>query len=131
MVFNVLCGNTDDHARNHAAYWNGRDLSLAPAYDICPQARTGGEATQAMLITGNDRQSRIAVCLKAAPSFLLSSDEASALAAHQIKLITTKWESICDEAKLTTVDRQFFWRRQFFNPFAFEGAPSNLAQLLV
>jgi serine/threonine-protein kinase HipA len=28
MVFNVLCGNTDDHARNHAAFWNGSDLSL-------------------------------------------------------------------------------------------------------
>jgi serine/threonine-protein kinase HipA len=130
MVFNVLCGNTDDHARNHAAYWNGRDLSLTPAYDICPQARTGGEATQAMLITGNDRQSQIAVCLKAAPAFLLSSDEALTLAAHQIKLIRAKWESVCDEAKLTAVDRNFFWKRQFFNPFAFEGAPPNLTRLL-
>jgi serine/threonine-protein kinase HipA len=130
MVFNVLCGNTDDHARNHAAYWNGRDLSLTPAYDICPQARTGGEATQAMLITGNDRQSQIAVCLKAAPLFLLSADEACALAAHQIELISAKWQSVCDEAKLTAVDRNFFWRRQFFNPFAFEGAPPDLTRLL-
>jgi serine/threonine-protein kinase HipA len=130
MVFNVLCGNTDDHARNHAAYWNGRDLSLTPAYDICPQARTGGEASQAMLITGNDRRSQIMVCLKAASAFLLSADEALALTAHQIKLITAKWRSVCDEAKLTAVDRNFFWRRQFFNPFAFEGAPPNLARLL-
>ena len=22
-VFNILCGNTDDHARNHAAFWDG------------------------------------------------------------------------------------------------------------
>jgi serine/threonine-protein kinase HipA len=130
MVFNVLCGNTDDHARNHAAYWNGRDLSLTPAYDICPQARTGGEATQAMLITGNDRRSQIAVCLKAAPAFLLSADEALTLAARQIKLITAKWESVCDEAKLAAVDRNFLWRRQFFNPFAFEGAPPTLTRLL-
>jgi serine/threonine-protein kinase HipA len=129
MVFNILCGNTDDHARNHAAFWNGRDLSLTPAYDICPQARTGGEATQAMLITGNDRHSQIAVCLKAAPTFLLSADEAVTLAARQIKLIRAKWESVCDEAKLTVVDRNFFWRRQFFNPFAFEGAPPNLTRL--
>ena len=43
MLFNILCGNTDDHARNHAAFWNGKDLSLTPAYDICPQNRTGGE----------------------------------------------------------------------------------------
>ena len=37
IVFNILVGNTDDHARNHAAFWNGESLSLTPAYDICPQ----------------------------------------------------------------------------------------------
>src|SRR5690606_20000377 len=59
IVFNVLCGNTDDHARNHAAFWNGHQLSLTPAYDICPQARTGNEASQAMLIAGEKRLSKI------------------------------------------------------------------------
>lgn len=39
IVFNVIVGNTDDHARNHAAIWDGRQLKLAPAFDICPQAR--------------------------------------------------------------------------------------------
>ena len=33
IVFNILSGNTDDHARNHAAFWNGNQLSLTPAYD--------------------------------------------------------------------------------------------------
>ncbi|VAX02784.1 HIPA PROTEIN, partial [hydrothermal vent metagenome] len=28
LVFNILCGNTDDHARNHAAFWDGEMLSL-------------------------------------------------------------------------------------------------------
>lgn len=27
LVFNILCGNTDDHARNHAAFWIARCLS--------------------------------------------------------------------------------------------------------
>ena len=49
-MFNILCGNTDDHARNHAAFWDGKKLELTPAYDICPQARAGGMASQAMLI---------------------------------------------------------------------------------
>ena len=48
VVFNILCSNTDDHARNHAAFWDGQALELTPAYDICPQPRTGGEASQAM-----------------------------------------------------------------------------------
>ncbi len=32
LAFNVLCGNTDDHARNHAAFWDGYSLRLTPAY---------------------------------------------------------------------------------------------------
>lgn len=36
LVFNILVGNTDDHARNHAAFWDGRMLELTPAYDILP-----------------------------------------------------------------------------------------------
>jgi serine/threonine-protein kinase HipA len=130
MLFNVLCGNTDDHARNHAAYWDGRRLTLTPAYDICPQARAGNEAGQAMLITGNERLSRIGLCLKAAPSFLLSDNDALALAEHQIKVVRDEWSRICAEAGLTEIDRKLLWRRQFLNPFAFEGAPPQLAGLL-
>lgn len=130
MLFNVLCGNTDDHARNHAAFWDGRDLKLTPAYDICPQARAGGEAGQAMLITGDERLSQIAVCLKAAPAFLLGQDDALAIARHQITVVRDRWAPLCAQAGLTEVDRNLMWRRQFLNPFAFEGAPAELARLL-
>lgn len=130
MLFNILCGNTDDHARNHAAYWDGKQLSLTPAYDICPQGRSGGEADQAMLMTGNERLSQTAVWLKAAPSFLLTAHEAAALARQQIIAIRDHWTPICAEAKLTEVDRKYLWRRQFLNPFAFEGAPPELAALM-
>jgi len=130
MLFNVLCGNTDDHARNHAAFWNGRNLTLTPAYDICPQARSGGEATQAMLITGDERMSRIAVCFKAAPAFLVPAADALAIARHQISVIRDRWPALCTEADLSEVDRNFFWRREFLNPFAFEEAPAELAALV-
>lgn len=36
IVFNIAVGNIDDHARNHAAFWDGHELELTPAYDICP-----------------------------------------------------------------------------------------------
>ncbi|APO66178.1 HipA-like protein [Rhizobium gallicum] len=130
LVFNILCGNTDDHARNHAAFWNGKGLSLTPAYDICPQARTGREAGQAMLITGDKRLSQIAVGLEAAPAFLLSEGEATAIAAGQITVIRDRWDTVCEEAGLSQVDKQLFWRRQFLNPFAFEGAPAALKALV-
>ena len=35
FVFNVAIGNNDDHARNHAAFWDGHALELTPAYDLC------------------------------------------------------------------------------------------------
>ena len=130
LVFNVLCGNTDDHARNHAAFWDGRHLRLTPAYDICPQQRAGNEATQAMLVIGDNRFSRISVCLEAAPAFLLPADAAVAIVAHQVTVIRNQWKQVCDEASLSTVDRRLFWRRQFLNPFAFERAPPNISALL-
>lgn len=126
LLFNILCGNTDDHARNHSAYWNGKELTLTPAYDICPQGRSGGEASQAMLIVGDRRESRVATCLNAAPQFLLSNDQALAIAQHQVKTIRNRWDAVCSEAKLSEVDRNFLWRRQFLNPFALEGAPPEL-----
>lgn len=130
IAFNILCGNTDDHARNHAAFWNAKDLSLTPAYDICPQARTGGEATQAMLITGGRRMSQISVCLEAAPLFLLGLDEATGLIAGQIKAIKRFWKEVCDTAALSEVDRNLLWGRQFLNAFAFIDAPEALVKLV-
>jgi len=47
-------------------------LTLTPAYDICPQRRKGGEATQGMKIIGEDRRSRIQTLLDAACRFGIS-----------------------------------------------------------
>ena len=127
LVFNVLCGNTDDHARNHAAFWDGRELTLTPAYDICPQPRTGNEASQAMLIHGRERLSRLDVCLAAAPNFLLSREAATEIARRQVELIRRHWDEVCDEARLTEADRRFFWGRQFLNPYAFYGVAEELS----
>lgn len=126
VVFNILCGNTDDHARNHAAFWNGQQLSLTPAYDICPQSRSGQQASQAMLIHGGDRSSHLATCIAAAPSFLLARAEAIAIINHQVQVIEHAWQSICDEAGLSEVDQALFWRRQFLNPFVFLNAPQEV-----
>lgn len=120
LTFNILVGNTDDHARNHAAFWDGKMLSLTPAYDICPQLRSGGEATQAMLISGNNRLSRIESCLDAAKNFLLSRKDAIEIIENQITIIGNNWSSVCSEAELSEVDRNLLWGRQFLNPYAFE-----------
>lgn len=126
IVFNILCGNTDDHARNHAAFWDGRSLALTPAYDICPQARVGQQASQAMLIQGRERNSQVAVCIAAAANFLLSRSQAIEIVNAQVQTITREWEATCDEAALSEVDRSLLWRRQFLNPFALQNAPEGV-----
>ncbi len=120
LVFNVLCGNTDDHARNHAAFWDGKELTLTPAYDICPQARTGNEATQAMLITGENRFSQLKTCLVAAHHFLLSRQAAVEVIERIETAIRGHWERVCEEAELSPVEKNYLWGRQFLNPFSSE-----------
>jgi len=120
IVFNILCGNTDDHARNHAAFWDGRYLSLTPAYDICPQSRIGNEASQAMLILGRNRMSKLSVCLEAAHKFQLSTGQAQEIIEQQKDAINENWGRVCDEAQLTTLERNQIMGRQFMNPFISE-----------
>ena len=129
IVFNILVGNTDDHARNHAAFWNGETLSLTPAYDICPQGRSGNEATQAMLIGGDNRLSRISSCLDAAHQYLLSSDDARTIVSHQLRMIGDCWHDVCQKADLGETDRSLLWGRQFLNPFAFDDLSGENASL--
>jgi len=120
LVFNILCGNTDDHARNHAAFWDGKALTLTPGYDICPQGRTGNEASQAMLISGDNNLSRLKTCLDAAHNFLLSEGEARTIFDHLTTVIAQLWEDVCEEAELNEVDKKLLWRRQFLNPYSVE-----------
>ncbi len=126
LVFNILCGNNDDHARNHAAFWNGREFALTPAYDICPQNRVGREASQAMLISGNNRSSKLLSALEAAQHFLIKDDEARSIIKAQIKIIQEHWDDTCRLAELSQIEKDFFWQRQFLNPFAFEGLEGEL-----
>lgn len=121
ISFNILCGNTDDHARNHALFWNGQSVELTPAYDICPQARTGRIASQAMMIAGDDRSSTLATCVRAAERFMLTRSEAREIIESQIEVIKLRYAEVCDEAGLGEVDRKAMWGNQFLNEYAFEG----------
>ncbi|MDD4978482.1 MAG: HipA domain-containing protein [Gallionella sp.] len=120
IVFNILCGNTDDHARNHAAFWDGKHLTLTPAYDICPQSRAGNEASQAMKIHGENNLSKLKVILASAASYKLTAKQAQEIIDQQIAAIQGNWNAVCDEAMLSKLERTMFWERQFMNPFAFE-----------
>jgi len=129
LVFNILCGNTDDHARNHAAFWDGKHLTLTPAFDICPQNRTGNEASQAMLITGDNRMSKLSTCIEAAPHFLLAPESAEQMIVDQVETLCATWSEVCAQANVNPVERKLLADHVFLNSFIFEGAPGRLGAL--
>ena len=122
ITFNICVSNTDDHARNHSAFWDGSQLSLTPAYDICPQLRTGGEAVQAMAI---DRQgakfSSLLTCVNASSIYHLSKADAREIIDHQIDVIRAQWSDASDEARLPREQQEQLWGRQILNPYALQG----------
>ena len=126
MTFNLLVGNPDDHARNHAGFWDGEYFTLTPADDICPQSRTGREASQGMQIYGRERRRELSLCLAAASRFRLREHEAIEIMRRQIATTGRSWDKACGEARLTTADRRLLWRRQFLNDLAFEGLEERL-----
>lgn len=64
--------------------------------------------------------SQLKSCLEAANHFLLSEDDARAIPNHLTESIEKHWDSVCEEAELSEVDRRLFWGRQFLNPYSIE-----------
>ena len=122
ITFNILVGNTDDHPRNHAAFWDGDALRLTPVYDVCPQPRLGEEAAQAMAYgPAGERLSQLNACRDHAGIYHLSTREATSIIDHQIDVIRGEWHAACDRAELTTAERAQRWGSEFLNPFALYG----------
>lgn len=129
MVFNILIGNTDDHARNHAAFWNGSHLTLTPAYDIDPRPRWGREANQALRICGESRQSRVALAIEAGPKFGFTARQAEDIICDQVDVIRKHLTVLFEEAGLSDADRQQLVNRAILNPYVFEGASARISAL--
>jgi serine/threonine-protein kinase HipA len=122
IVLNILISNTDDHARNHAAFWDGRHLELTPAYDLCPQPRPGTEANQAMDLTrAGQRDARLVTMVNAASEYDLALSQAREIIDAQVTTIRESWNEVADLARLSTVERQVMYGRQILPPYAFDG----------
>ncbi|MDY7105363.1 MAG: HipA domain-containing protein [Actinomycetota bacterium] len=122
ITFNICVSNTDDHARNHAAFWDGELLTLTPAYDLCPQLRAGNVTAQAMAYgPGDARASRLADLVDHAGIYHLTAAQAREIVDHQLDVIRSSWDDAADRARLTSAERAALWGRQVLNPFALEG----------
>lgn len=125
IVFNVAISNNDDHARNHAAFWDGKNLTLTPAYDLAPQARSGDTFDQAMAIDRNKtRASTFRACVDAAPVYGLDRRAATDIIEHQIATIEHHWDQVADQCRLTSAEKTALYRNQILHEAAFYGYES-------
>jgi len=127
LVVNVLVGNTDDHPRNHAAFWDGSALTLTPAFDVCPQPRSTGEAAQAMAFGPHgERRSRLADCVRAATVFQLSEREAQAVADECTTAVCEQYEDVCALVGISDQTKELLWHRAVANESVFyRSAPAT------
>jgi len=102
IILNILISNTDDHARNHAVFWDGHHVELTAVYDFCPQLRTGWEANQAMDIgraptplTQGRRASNRSTVIAAAAADMFD---------RQVDIIREQWKTAAEAAELTKHD---------------------------
>ena len=121
VVFNVCVGNIDDHARNHAMFWDGEHLELTPAYDLSPAPRSGGTAAQAMAISARgDRESRLSVCAGAASEYGISAGTARDIIEGQVAIIEADWEQVAGVVGLSVAQSDLMRHgpgAQILNPF--------------
>ncbi len=117
IAFNMAVSNSDDHARNTAAFWDGEHLALSPAYDICPGPRSGETATQAMAYgVDGERASSLVDLIGCSKAYGLSRREAGGVVDDLVTSIHEHFEDAADRAELTSAERKRMWGRQILNP---------------
>ena len=119
MVFNILIGNTDDHARNHAFFWDGHNYILTPAYDICPMMRVGQTANQAMIVGDNGRESTLRNALSQSGQFGLTSADAKIINEELTELVKEKWDEAAERGALTKNESKILQQATILSPACF------------
>ena len=97
MVMNVLCGNTDDHYRNHAFMVNENgQYEPSPVYDITPT--TGLSMTRNLFFhlgkAGSGRTATLEHAVAAAPSLGLSHEHACKIADDLGEMVAQNWRNV-------------------------------------
>lgn len=94
MVFNVLAGNRDDHAKNHAFLMNKNgQWQLSPAYDITPSRGPGGEHN--MTVAGEGRTPSLRHFVAIAEKAEIPKDKANIII-DQVTEAVSFWQTYAD-----------------------------------
>lgn len=127
IAFNIAVGNTDDHARNHAVLWDGKNADLTPAYDLAPQPRSGMSARQAMSLGdgfGSTRESSFAALIGESSLYGLTRVQGRESVDAIVTTVEDSFREACDYACLTSDERTRLYggvSGQFLNEGAFVG----------
>lgn len=92
MAFNAICGNGDDHPRNHGAVCAGGRWSLSPAYDIAPSIAFSGSLAMSITREGHAQATRWAL-LRDCDTFGYGEDEAEHFIDQAIGTMKQTWEA--------------------------------------
>jgi serine/threonine-protein kinase HipA len=121
IAVNIAVGNTDDHARNHAALWDGSSLVLAPAYDLDPCRTPGWDANQAMAYGRNgERASNFALLIASSATYGLSRVAARSIVDAIVDAVETGWADAVDQAGLTRQQAASLRGTRILNPGIFD-----------
>ncbi len=96
MVFNAVCGNDDDHVRNHAIVYHaqGRGWRLAPAFDVVPNPVETPVRLHMQLSQGRFDISRDAVLADAHRFGFTDATEATSYLDGLLERITAGFEDV-------------------------------------
>ncbi|EIJ49016.1 hypothetical protein GWL_03050 [Herbaspirillum sp. GW103] len=98
MVFNAVCGNDDDHVRNHAIVYqeDDRRWRLAPAFDVVPNPVETPARLHMQLSQGRFDISREAVLADAHRFGFASREEAATWLDKLLVRITASFDELAD-----------------------------------
>lgn len=92
MAFNAICGNGDDHPRNHGVVHVHGLWQLAPAFDIAPYITYGGAAAMNTTRDGHMQTARWAL-LRDCETFAYDETEAAAFIDQAVETMQSVWSS--------------------------------------
>lgn len=122
IAMNIAISNNDDHARNHAAFWDGKHLELTPAYDLAPGQRSGDTYEQAMAFGRGDRGAKVsnfAALVGESETYGLSAAEGRDIVDQLVTSVGENWDDAAEIARLSAADRQTLRAKQVLPRAAF------------
>lgn len=122
IALNIAISNSDDHARNHAAFWDGQNLELTPLYDLAPGQRSGDAFTQAMPYGRGEHGAKVsnfAALVRESEIYGLSAAAGRDVIDRLVSSVHENWDAAAEGARLTAADKKKLRDKQVLPRAAF------------